>query len=373
MYDGYASAMPLAAPAPSTGGGPPGGGGGSPPVVGPMMRPPVASSALASAQMAQPLANTQPHPPAASAQLADPRQAQHAQPPQPPPSTEPPRARPSAPSAPVTPSPTVTGAPAATNGPPMPGKGPSGIQMLGFGPPGLEPAPQAPRFPIPLDPEPPIPPLPDPKDMNPQQLNDAWKDLVADRDAYNADRCWRVFQLPAENAEYNSCLSRWRATTEREAALRQRYRDLGIPEPPPDRASGSTPQPGTPGAPSQPGTEEPPGTPGGGPQLIDEVPLHTDRTQIEAKYKHSADFGVTDPRGRAGFDNFDRTLKQFVDDPTTLHIQGTYRGQPVILNYNPDSGLCVIQNPDGSLISGWKLSPEQLRSVVNSGMLGGGD
>ncbi|WP_211189094.1 colicin D domain-containing protein [Mycobacterium attenuatum] len=99
--------------------------------------------------------------------------------------------------------------------------------------------------------------------------------------------------------------------------------------------------------------------------MIDEVPLQTDLRQIEEKYsQHAAEFGVTDPRGRAGFDNFDRALTQFVDDPTTMHIQGTFRGQPAILNYNPDSALCVIQKPDGTFVSGWKLSPEPAHNIV---------
>ena len=244
----------------------------------------------------------------------------------------------------------------------MPMTGPSGVPMLGFGPPRLGPLPQAPS--IPRDPEPPLPSLPDPKDMDPQQLKDAWERFVADRNDYNS-QCGRVFELPAENAKYQDCLIRQRATIEREAQLRQRYRDLGIPEPPPDRAPGSAaPPPGTPsnqspppGGQPPPGAEEPPPAAGGGPQLIDEVPLQTDLRQIEDKYKHASDFGVTDPRGRAGFDNFARALKQFIDDPVTMHIQGTFHGQPAILNYNPDSGLCVIQNLDGTFVSAWKLSP----------------
>ncbi|ORB86580.1 hypothetical protein B1987_25580 [Mycobacterium kansasii] len=80
---------------------------------------------------------------------------------------------------------------------------------------------------------------------------------------------------------------------------------------------------------------------------------------------------MTDPRGRAGFDAFDRAVKQVVNDPATMHIQGTYRGQPAMLNYNPKSGLYVIQIPDRRFISGWKLSPEQAAYVLNEGKLGG--
>jgi hypothetical protein len=83
----------------------------------------------------------------------------------------------------------------------------------------------------------------------------------------------------------------------------------------------------------------------------------------------SEHFGVTEPRGRAGFDNFDRALKRVVDDPATMHIQGMYRGQPAILNYNSDSGLCVIQSPDGKFVSGFELSPAQIANVLNRGIL----
>ncbi|HEY0226017.1 MAG TPA: colicin D domain-containing protein [Mycobacterium sp.] len=128
------------------------------------------------------------------------------------------------------------------------------------------------------------------------------------------------------------------------------------------------------------GGEPPKAGPGGapvpppsGPSRIGKVPLQTDRRQIESKYKHAEDFGITDPRGSAGFNKFDNTLKQFVDDPATVHVNGEYRGNPAILNYNPETGLCVIQTPDGSLVSGFELSPEQLQHVVNEGKLGGGD
>jgi hypothetical protein len=44
-----------------------------------------------------------------------------------------------------------------------------------------------------------------------------------------------------------------------------------------------------------------------------------------------------------------------------------------VLHYNPDSGLVVVQKPDGSFLSGWKMSPKQLDYVEKYGTLGGGD
>jgi pyocin large subunit-like protein len=44
-------------------------------------------------------------------------------------------------------------------------------------------------------------------------------------------------------------------------------------------------------------------------------PLQTDRKQLEAKFKHAEQFGVQTPRGQQGFSDFDKALKDFVNDP----------------------------------------------------------
>jgi hypothetical protein len=113
-----------------------------------------------------------------------------------------------------------------------------------------------------------------------------------------------------------------------------------------------------------------------GPQLgpgvksAEETPLTTTRSQVEKKFdKHAEDFGVTAPRGRAGFDEFEQAVRSQIQDPATLHINGTYRGDPAIINYNPNTGLAVIQNPSGEFVSGWRLSPEQAMNVLQRGSL----
>jgi Colicin D len=125
-----------------------------------------------------------------------------------------------------------------------------------------------------------------------------------------------------------------------------------------------------PAPPQPPDRPPPPYTGPSTPELTDEVPLRTDRAQIERKYdKHASDFGISDPKGSAAFDKFADALKQFIHDPSTLHIKGTFKRQPVILNYNPDSGLCVVQDLDGSFRSAWKLSAEQAQNVLTRGSL----
>jgi Colicin D len=118
------------------------------------------------------------------------------------------------------------------------------------------------------------------------------------------------------------------------------------------------------------------GRKGKGPQLgpgvktAEETPLSITRSRIEKKFdKHAEDFGVTEPRGKSGFDEFEQAVRSQVEDPATLHINGTYRGDPAIINYNPNTGLAVIQKPSGEFVSGWRLSPEQAANVLQRGSL----
>lgn len=105
---------------------------------------------------------------------------------------------------------------------------------------------------------------------------------------------------------------------------------------------------------------------------VPDVPLRLPRSQIESHFKHAADFGIHLPRGRAGFDAFAQNISDFVAAPTTTRILGQYRGQTVILNYEPRSMLVVIQHLDGTFVSGWIMSPKQLAYVTAKGVLGGG-
>ncbi|MFB1295703.1 colicin D domain-containing protein [Mycobacterium sp. pW049] len=113
--------------------------------------------------------------------------------------------------------------------------------------------------------------------------------------------------------------------------------------------------------------EKPPVGPGV--KLVDETPLTTPRSQVEKKFHHAKDFGVTESRGKAGFESFERAVRSHVDDPATVHINGTYRGDSAIINYNPNSGLAVIQKPSGEFVSGWRLAPEQINNLLQRGSL----
>jgi hypothetical protein len=100
--------------------------------------------------------------------------------------------------------------------------------------------------------------------------------------------------------------------------------------------------------------------------------LSASRSALEAKFKHAADFGVTEGRGAAGFDAYGKAIDSFVGDSSTTRILGTYRGDPAILNYNVNTAQVVVQGTDGTFISGWQMSPAQLQNVIERGSLGGG-
>jgi hypothetical protein len=102
------------------------------------------------------------------------------------------------------------------------------------------------------------------------------------------------------------------------------------------------------------------------PQLAVSLP------QLESKFKHARDFGVRAPRGRAGFDEFRAALGDFLHRPSTTRIAGMYRGERVVLNYNIETRLVVVQRTSGEFVSGWLMTPEQLQRVRAVRRLGGG-
>ena len=72
-------------------------------------------------------------------------------------------------------------------------------------------------------------PLPvDPKDMTAQEARAAWAEVNADINAWNA-RCGRTFVLPTEQGAYDSCIADKQPLMDKQAAIRARLGDLGVP------------------------------------------------------------------------------------------------------------------------------------------------
>ncbi|WP_204806836.1 hypothetical protein [Mycobacterium riyadhense] len=96
--------------------------------------------------------------------------------------------------------------------------------------------------------EPRLPRPDDPKEMTEAQARAAWEAVNADIARYNA-RCGRTFVLPNEQPAYDACMADRGYLLERQAAIRARLTDLGIPV---EGAELPTPGEGAPPLPTPP-------------------------------------------------------------------------------------------------------------------------
>ncbi|MFJ7910697.1 colicin D domain-containing protein [Kitasatospora sp. NPDC096204] len=94
-----------------------------------------------------------------------------------------------------------------------------------------------------------------------------------------------------------------------------------------------------------------------------------DPKQLDKKFKHAIDFGITGNNNGANRKAFEAAIGKFLDGDNVKHVFISYRGNPASAFYDDKTGLAVLANPDGSFLSGWKLSPSQLQSVIHDGFL----
>ena len=91
--------------------------------------------------------------------------------------------------------------------------------------------------------------------------------------------------------------------------------------------------------------------------------------QLQAKFKHAVDFGVTGNYSKSNAVNFCSAINQHINQAGIHVINGTYRKNAVIHHLNPHTGLNVISSPSGEFISGWTLNPQQMQNVLKHGGL----
>jgi hypothetical protein len=92
--------------------------------------------------------------------------------------------------------------------------------------------------------------------------------------------------------------------------------------------------------------------------------------QLIKKFKHAVDFGIAGALNSKNLYLFKRAIESHVSDPTVYSMEGSFRGMSVIHYVHPKTGINVIKDRDGAFISGWKLNPLQLKSVLKSQQLG---
>ncbi|MBF0208863.1 MAG: hypothetical protein HQK53_18525 [Oligoflexia bacterium] len=94
------------------------------------------------------------------------------------------------------------------------------------------------------------------------------------------------------------------------------------------------------------------------------------KTQLQKKFKHAEVFGITGNESRETLLQFANSIENHVKAMTTRIIEGTYHQAQRVIHYvDPASGINIMKDPNGNFISVWKLSPEQLRNVLERGSL----
>jgi hypothetical protein len=91
--------------------------------------------------------------------------------------------------------------------------------------------------------------------------------------------------------------------------------------------------------------------------------------QVQRKYKHAEAFGLPRTWNPANGSRFEQTLRSHVENPATLRIVGTYRGQPVIHYLDPTTRLNVLTDRGGGFISAWRVTEAQLMNLWHRGSL----
>jgi len=109
-------------------------------------------------------------------------------------------------------------------------------------------------------------------------------------------------------------------------------------------------------------------------QVVDDLAARGTRVvnvaskQLQSKFAHAADFAVKGSWGPENAAKFEQAIQSHVGAAGTQAIEGTYRGtQAVMHHFNPGTGLNVITTKAGDFISGWRLSADQVKHLLEHG------
>ena len=91
--------------------------------------------------------------------------------------------------------------------------------------------------------------------------------------------------------------------------------------------------------------------------------------QLQKKFKHAVDFGVTGGYSKANASKFSAAMHQHMNAAGTRGIVGTYRNAPGRHYLDPNNGLNVVSDLDGNFITGFRLGSGQLNDVLTTGRL----
>ncbi|CAG0966494.1 putative deoxyribonuclease RhsB [Anaerolineales bacterium] len=100
-------------------------------------------------------------------------------------------------------------------------------------------------------------------------------------------------------------------------------------------------------------------------ELAKKIDLPVD--QLVKNYKHAVDFGIVEPMGPKGIEQFGARISTFINEPATTSIGGTFQGSPAVFHVNPQSRLAVVQNSAGALEKCGRLNATQYGDLLVKG------
>ena len=105
-------------------------------------------------------------------------------------------------------------------------------------------------------------------------------------------------------------------------------------------------------------------------QYIPEFDCTIGNIQIQKKYKHATDFGISGNYNQENAQLFKDKIIEHMKKPSTQIIEGTFKNIEVTHYFDPETGLNVFFNRNNKkFISGWLLKDDQLDNMVNRGAL----
>lgn len=102
-----------------------------------------------------------------------------------------------------------------------------------------------------------------------------------------------------------------------------------------------------------------------------ERPLGFPAKQMRTHHKHAKVFGHSTDYNRWTSAAFERSMRSFVAHPTTVRVDGRYKGKRAIMYTNYDSRIVVICRPNGDYWSAFRLRYTQWWHVWHDNALGG--
>ena len=94
--------------------------------------------------------------------------------------------------------------------------------------------------------------------------------------------------------------------------------------------------------------------------------------QIQKKFKHAADFGISGNYNLQTAAAFAAAIQAHLQKQGVQEIVGSYRREPVKHYFDPLTNLNVMVDAGDNFISGWKLTSAQVVELTTTGDIGGG-